>query len=86
VPFLLFKPSSLTGQDVQSQLNKSLTMVIAPFVALHIDSKAKLDAQWKKEPEWFKKEYLAWVQPSQHEAINAMWPPIDCKQTKSKKK
>jgi hypothetical protein len=78
VPFLLYRPSSLTAQQEQqvAAVSKTLTGVLAPLLARKIDSRAKLLAVWQKEPDFFKKEYLSWIQPSQHRDIHALWPPV----------
>ena len=76
VPYLLFKATSITGSDVAGQLSKHLSALITPFVKNKIDSRAALEQAWKADANFFKKEYLAWIQPTQHEAINKMWPPI----------
>jgi HrpA-like RNA helicase len=85
VPFLLFKPHSLTGTDVQAALSKSLVALLTPFIQRRIDSLSALRTIWRNEPDFFKKEYQTWIQPSQHAAINSIWPPIE-KQTTNKKK
>jgi hypothetical protein len=75
LPYLLFKPHSLTNNDVTVALNKSLTRLITVFVQERIDSKAKLEAKWTKDAAFFLQEYLSWIQPTQHVLVKKLWPP-----------
>jgi len=75
-PFLLHKPTSITADDAAAAVNRTLSNIIAPFVARGIDRREKLESEWKHDPNFFLKEYLAWVQPSQHQAVKKTWPPI----------
>jgi len=83
VPFLLYRPSSLTASLADASaaaaaaaVSKTMASVLAPFLSRKIDSRHALAQVWEKEPDFFKKEYMSWVQPSQHRDIGAIWPPI----------
>lgn len=79
LPYLLFKPHSLTTHDITVKLNKSLTRLITVFVQEQIDSRAKLESKWAQEETFFLAEYLTWIQPSQHAAVKKLWPPREKK-------
>ena len=72
-PFYVCRPSHLCGSG--SVVKSGFMELLRACARDGVRSRVELRARWKKDASYLRREVLAWLQPSQHQQLIAMWPP-----------
>jgi hypothetical protein len=72
-PLLNSKPNIIVKGFSQNKV----ILLVQSLQKEDIDSKAKIIAKWKKEPQFLLSSMMLWVDRGRHQELTSLWPPIE---------